>query len=190
MRIITGSAKGTKLKTPQGFNTRPTADRVKESLFNILGPKIKDAKVLDLFAGTGNLGLEALSRGAQHAAFVDNNSASVGIVKENAVRTKLTGKIEVYRGDVLKILLRLKQDKRFFDIVFCDPPYNQGLVQQVLTFLDANSMLNPSGLLILEHSLHDVLPSDLKALQVYRMERYGETVLSFVTTHIGESEGG
>ncbi|MBP2640163.1 MAG: methyltransferase [Firmicutes bacterium] len=185
MRIITGSAKGTKLKTPQGFNTRPTADRVKESLFNILGPQIKDAMVLDLFAGTGNLGLEALSRGARHAVFVDHDSASVGIVKENAVRTKLTEKTEVYRNDVLKILLRFKHEKRFFDIVFCDPPYNQGWVQQVLAFFDAHSLLNPCGLLIFEHSRHDMLPSDLKALQVDRVEFYGETVLSFVTIRIG-----
>lgn len=190
MRIITGSAKGTKLKTPQGFNTRPTADRIKESLFNILGPKIKDALVLDLFAGTGNLGLEALSRGARRSVFVDHNSTSVSVIKENSVRTKLMEKTEVCRGDVLKTLLRLKHEKRFFDIIFCDPPYNEGLVQQVLTFLDVNPLLHPGGLLILEHSRHDLLPSNLKTMRIDRIERYGETVLSFVTCSIEELEGG
>lgn len=190
MRIITGSAKGMKLKAPSGLNTRPTTDRVKESLFNILGPKVQDAAVLDLFSGTGNLGLEALSRGAQYAVFVDNNLSSINTINENALRTRLKGKADIYRGDVLKILWRLKRDEKTFDIVFCDPPYNQGWVQQVLLFFDTNAMLNPCGLLILEHSRHDDLTIGLQTLEVSREERYGETVISFVTIRDEELQGG
>ncbi len=190
MRIITGSAKGTKLKTPQGLNTRPTADRIKESLFNILGPRINGAAVLDLFAGTGNLGLEALSRGARHAIFVDHSPVSIGIIKDNAIRTGLQEKCDVFRGDVLKILLRLQRENKFFDIIFCDPPYNQGWIQQVVAFLDVNSLMNPQGILVLEHSRHDELTTELNVLQVKRMERYGETVLSFLQSRNGEPERG
>ena len=134
MRIITGTAKGCRLKAPKGMGTRPTADRVKESLFNILGQSVRDSFVLDMFAGTGALGLEALSRGAIGAVFVDKATANV--ILGNAVHTKLADRAEIIAGDVNKILPRLEKKGLSFDIIFADPPYNLGLESSLLDFID------------------------------------------------------
>jgi 16S rRNA (guanine966-N2)-methyltransferase len=180
MRIITGSAKGTKLNAPRGLGTRPTADRVKESIFNILSDIVLNAQVLDIFAGTGNLGLEALSRGATAAVFIDNNIESIKIIKDNAQRTNLSGHAEIYRNDVIRALERFVQTGRSFDLIFCDPPYNQGLIQIVLEKIAKNSILNPEGILIVEHSKHEKIIDEWDKLQLRRVERYGETLISFL----------
>ena len=118
MRIITGDARGARLKTPRGMNTRPTADRVKESVFNILGTRVADARVLDLFAGTGNLGLEALSRGATRCIFVDVRTAST--IRENALHTKQEHKTEILRADVYKTLSHCIKKGNEFELIFCE----------------------------------------------------------------------
>jgi 16S rRNA (guanine(966)-N(2))-methyltransferase RsmD len=181
VRIITGHAKGTKLKTPRGLETRPTADRVKESVFNILGDAVWDALVLDLFAGTGNLGLEALSRGARHAVFIDQSLNSVAIIKENALHTKLAEHTEVHKDEVVRALAKMIRSGRLFDLVFCDPPYNQGLVARVLQQMDENPVLVPGGIMVIEHSKHEIIAAEWKKLTVKRTERYGETLMSFLT---------
>ena len=131
MRIITGSARGCRLKTPKGAEvTRPTADRVKESLFNILGSMVAGRKVLDIFAGTGNLGIEALSRGAQSAVFVDKATAK--LIGENLQLTRLAEKAVVRSSDVFAELSRQGAGKAKFSLIFCDPPYHKGLWQQGL----------------------------------------------------------
>lgn len=180
MRIITGSAKGLKLKAPAGLDTRPTTDRVKESVFNILGDIVVDASVLDLFAGTGNLGLEALSRGSKIAVFVDHGSESIGIIKENANHTKLVEHTEIYKSDVLRALDKFIQMKRSFDLLFCDPPYNKGFVQAVLTKLDRNPIMALDGVIVIEHSRHEEITDQWENLQLRRTERYGETLISFL----------
>lgn len=180
MRIITGSAKGTQLKAPRGLATRPTADRVKESVFNILGDIVIDAHVLDIFAGTGNLGLEALSRGATAAVFIDNSTESIDIIKANAERTKLTARTEIYKNDVTRALDKFVQNDRSFDLIFCDPPYNQGLIQIVLDRIENHSLLKPKGILVIEHSKHEKITDDWNNLQLRRVERYGETLVSFL----------
>jgi 16S rRNA (guanine966-N2)-methyltransferase len=180
MRIITGSAKGTKLNAPRGLGTRPTADRVKESVFNILGDLVVDAQVLDIFAGTGNLGLEALSRGATAAVFIDNNIESINIIKGNAQRTKLNGHAEIYRNDVIRALDKFVETSRSFDLIFCDPPYNQGLIHIVLEKVAKHSILNPEGILVMEHSKHEKITDEWDKLQLRRVERYGETLISFL----------
>lgn len=191
MRIITGSAKGTKLKTPSGLETRPTADRVKESVFNILGQAVDDVLVLDLFAGTGNLGLEALSRGARHGVFVDQSLASVNIIKENAARTKLVDKVEIYRNEVLRALDNIIiKSGRMFSLIFCDPPYNQGLAGAVLQKIDTNSILEPDGIVIIEHSRHEPIASEWEKLQLKRTEKYGETLVSFLISNVDGSRRG
>ena len=137
MRIITGSARGCRLKTPQGQETtRPTADRVKESVFNILGSMVQDRRVLDLFAGTGNLGLEALSRGAAAAVFADRTTAD--LIRENARRTRLEDRVQVLSGDVFAILRRLEAQGERFSLIFCDPPYHKGLWQQALAAIGSS----------------------------------------------------
>lgn len=181
MRIITGSAKGTKLKAPCGSQTRPTADRVKESVFNILGRIVEDAKVLDLFGGTGNLGLETLSRGAESAVFIDKSPSSVNLIKENSIITKLESRTEVFKTDSLKALDRFIQGGRQFDLIFCDPPYNKGLVQLVLKKIDSSQILTSNGMIIVEHSKHEPIHTEFAQLVVKRTEKYGETLVTFVT---------
>lgn len=180
MRIITGSAKGAKLKAPPGIDTRPTADRVKESVFNILGDIVVDASVLDVFAGTGNLGLEALSRGAKSAVFIDKSNDCIAIIKENAQRTQLIEHAEIHKNDVLRALDRFVQAGRSFDLVFCDPPYNQGFVQAVLEKLDKQPIMTLGGVVVIEHSRHEKITDEWENLQLKRTERYGATLMSFL----------
>ncbi|MBP2658548.1 MAG: methyltransferase, partial [Firmicutes bacterium] len=180
MRIITGSAKGIKLSAPRGLGTRPTADRVKEAVFNILGDIVVDAQVLDIFAGTGNLGLEALSRGASAAVFIDSSIDSITSIKENAQRTKLIGQVEILKNDVIRALDRFAGTGRSFDLIFCDPPYNKGLVQKVLEKIETNAIVNPKGILVIEHSKHEEIKNQWDHLQLRRVEKYGETLISFL----------
>ena len=180
MRIITGSAKGIRLNAPRGLETRPTTDRVKESVFNILGDVVVDAQVLDIFAGTGNLGLEALSRGATAAVFIDSSIESIKIIKDNAQRTKLIEQTEIYRNDVIRALDRFVETSRSFDLIFCDPPYNKGLVEIVLEKIENNSILKPKGILVIEHSKHEKITDQWSNLQLRRVEQYGETLISFL----------
>lgn len=185
MRIIAGTAKGIRLKTPKGMNTRPTADRVKESVFGILGATPQEAEVLDLFAGTGNLGLEALSRGAVSAVLVDKNVQSIKIIMENAILTNLSGSSVICREEVMQALRRLDAAGKSFDLIFCDPPYNLGLAPKVLQILDVSGVLRNGGVLVLEHSRHEKIPEELKRIVAYRIEFYGETVVSFFTKQEG-----
>ena len=181
MRIITGSAKGLKLKTPKGLAVRPTGDRVKESVFNILADRVIDATVADFFAGTGNLGIEALSRGASGAVFVDNSQASVSLLRANVALARLVDRAEIHKADVSAAISRLAQAGRRFDLIFCDPPYNRGYVAAVLQQIAARDLLSPDGLIIIEHSQHEMIPDDLSSLHIVRSQRYGETMVSFLT---------
>ena len=173
MRIITGTAKGCRLKSPQGWDTRPTADRIKESLFNILGQRVRGRTVLDLFSGTGGLGLEALSRGADRAVFVDR--ATAALIEENALHTRLAERAEVCRGDVFSVMARLAAERRVFDLVFCDPPYHRGLWEKALCFLDTSGLFAGDGILVVEHGADENAVPVLERLACVRRERYGRT---------------
>lgn len=180
MRIITGNAKGLQLKTPKGLDIRPTSDRVKESLFSILADTVTGAAVADLFAGTGNLGLEALSRGAASAVFVDVSPVSLKIARENVAKARLLDKADFLRMDVLAAVDRFGKAGRRFDLIFSDPPYNRGLASATLRQIDTGDILSPGGIIVIEHSRHEPLPSDLANIAVRRTERYGETLVSFL----------
>ena len=173
MRIITGSARGAKLKTPKGMDTRPTADRVKESLFNILGRNVEDKCVLDIFAGTGNLGLEALSRGAKQAVFIDK--ATAVLIKENAEHTHLSEQARVLKGDVFALLTRLNSEGNKFDLVFCDPPYHLGLWEKVLLLFDRLPLLNDGALIVVEHGTDENDIPVMSSIVELRNEKYGKT---------------
>ena len=180
MRIITGSARGCRLKTPKGAEvTRPTADRVKESLFNILGQMVAGRKVLDIFAGTGNLGLEALSRGAESAVFVDKATAK--LIAENLQLTRLQEKGIVRSGDVFAELSRQAAGKAEFSLIFCDPPYHKGLWQQALRQIEASDgLMAENGILVVEHGAEENEIPELSRLQLVHNRRYGHTTqLSF-----------
>ena len=175
MRVITGSARGRKLKTPANYDIRPTTDNVKEAVFNIIQFDIEGRRVLDLFAGTGQLGIECLSRGAAEAVFIDQSRDAVGIIKDNLKSCGLQG--AVLQTDALQFLRRGGN----FDLIFVDPPYNKGWVQKVLHKLESVPLLTESGWLILEHSRHDDLTGQVPAgYEQFRSQQYGETILTFL----------
>ena len=151
MRVIAGSARHLKLKTLDTFDTRPTTDRIKETLFNMIAPWIGDCTFLDLFAGSGSIGIEALSRGAKEAVFVEQNRNAVLCIKENLKYTKLEQKAYVMEQDVLTALRRLDGTKKF-DYVFMDPPYNQESEKEILQYLSGSELLSEYAVIIVEAS--------------------------------------
>lgn len=152
MRVIAGKARRIQLKTIEGLETRPTTDRIKETLFNMIAHGLRDTSFLDLFAGSGGIGIEALSRGAKETVFVEKNPKAVVCIRENLKKTKLEEQAEVLQTDVISALSRLEGRKKF-DYVFMDPPYNQFLEKQVLMHLAQSDLLNEDALIIVEASL-------------------------------------
>ena len=179
LRVISGSAKGLKLQTLEGMNTRPTTDRVKENLFNIIAPYIPGSNVLDLFAGTGSLGIEALSRGANSAVFCDQHEQSADIINRNLQHTKLTDKSEVFLGEAQLILKKLSQLSKKFDIIFLDPPYKKEIVPDILQSLEKYGVLDEKVLISVETDIEDQLPTETGTLCVSREQIYGKTKLTF-----------
>ena len=181
MRIITGKARGLHLTVPKNYDVRPTADRVKESLFNIIGQRVSGAAVLDLFAGTGNLGLEAWSRGARLIQFVDHNRDSLKLVRSNIAKCRAEQDCKVLKHDAEAAVDLLFRQGQRFDLIFVDPPYNKGWVQKVLHKLESVPLLTESGWLILEHSRHDDLTGQVPAgYEQFRSQQYVETILTFL----------
>jgi 16S rRNA (guanine966-N2)-methyltransferase len=152
MRVIAGSAKRLQLKTVEGMETRPTTDRIKETLFNMISAYIADSNFLDLFSGSGAIGIEALSRGAASVVFVEQSKKAMECIKDNLRYTKLADKAEVYETDVLNALKRL-EGKKTFDYIFMDPPYNQLHEKRVLEYLSNSTLLSDDGIIIVEASL-------------------------------------
>ena len=152
MRVIAGSAKRLQLKTIDGINTRPTTDRIKETLFNMISEYLADSYFLDLFSGSGAIGIEALSRGAAHAVFVEQSKKAMDCIRENLKYTKLADRAETYETDVLNALSRMEHYKSF-DYIFMDPPYNQFLEKRVLEYLSTSGLLSDDGIIIVEASL-------------------------------------
>ncbi|MCX7921263.1 MAG: 16S rRNA (guanine(966)-N(2))-methyltransferase RsmD [Clostridia bacterium] len=179
LRVISGTAKGHKLKTVKGDVTRPTSDRVKESLFNIIAPYIAESDVLDLFAGTGNLAIEALSRGAKTAVLVDKSHESIMVIKENLAHTKMVDRATVLVGDVAVMIKKLYNEGKKFDIIFLDPPYNKNLVQSTLNHILENDIITDGGIIVAERDKDDDVPEEFGVLKLIRDQKYGDTVLSF-----------
>jgi 16S rRNA (guanine966-N2)-methyltransferase len=177
MRIISGTCRGRKLVEIQGRAIRPTSDRTREAVFNILGPRVRGARVLDLFAGTGALGIEALSRGADHATFVDISCDSI---HENLNRCRFEGQATVICCDIIKTFSPAGLKGPPFDLVFIDPPYEKKYIEQTLEkacFLD---LLARDSILIAEHSYKENLEIDFSALDIYRQKKYSKTIISFI----------
>lgn len=178
MRVIAGSAKKRHIKAPRGWTGRPTSDRVKEALFNILGEIIQDSAFLDIFAGTGNVGIEALSRGAGPVVFIEKHPRALEAIRDNLNITKLGGG-SVLAGDCLDMLALLHKQEKKFDIVFLDPPYGLGLEEIVIGEIDGLKLLRENGLLVAESSKRNILPENIKGFKKMRQEKYGDTLLSF-----------
>lgn len=152
MRVIAGSARRLLLKTPEGMETRPTTDRIKETLFNILQPDIPGCHFLDLFSGSGAIAIEALSRGAAQAVLVENHPQAISCIRQNLSSTRLSDRAKVMEGDVFACLKRLEGQNQPFDLVFMDPPYGQGLEQKVLRQLRDSSLIDSHTRIIIEAS--------------------------------------
>ena len=179
MRIVAGSAKGRKIETPEGMDVRPTTDRVREALFSSIAFRIVDNRVLDLFAGTGALGLEALSRGAASAVFVDRARKSAALVRRNIERCGFGARAEVVERDAERALRLLAARGERFDLIFLDPPYAGPLLAAALETLAQTALLAPSGVILAEHPA-DRVPRPPDGLAIATTKRYGKTVLSFV----------
>jgi 16S rRNA (guanine(966)-N(2))-methyltransferase RsmD len=179
MRIISGSARGRRLKVPKGQALRPTAARVKEALFDILSHDLSGLKVLDLFAGTGSLSLEALSRGAEEVVLVDASRHAVQAIRDNLRRLGLTERASIWPVPVLQGLRALARKRKKFHLIFLDPPYERGIVKSTLRALGEKDLLEGDGLVILEHSVREEIDRAYGNLALREQRRYGTTMLSF-----------
>lgn len=177
MRVIAGAAKGRKLLSVSGQATRPITDRVKKSLFDILGERVVDALFLDLFAGTGSVGIEALSRGARRAVFVERSRQALKVIVENLKATGLADRAQVVSADAFKFLKRAFDEK--FDIIYMAPPQYKGLWAKMLLALDKRELLTSEGLIIAQMHPKEFVALDLKSLQLTDQRRYGSTLLCF-----------
>jgi len=175
MRVITGKARGVQLKTPDGMQTRPTADRVKEALFSIINFDLPGAAVLDLFGGTGQLGIEALSRGAKSATFIDAREDACKIIRENLKRTKLEAQGRVVRSDYLAYLKRCREK---FDIILLDPPYAEVFLENALKCITEIDILQTGGIIVAERPLGKELPWDFPGFSRSRDYKYGKTLIT------------
>ena len=175
MRVISGTARGITLKTPEGMQTRPTADRVKEAMFSIIHFDIPGAKVLDLFGGTGQLGIEALSRGASGATFVDHSEAACRLIRENLRRTKFEAAGKVIRGDYLEYLSRCREQ---YDIILLDPPYAEVFLENALKRITEIDILRSGGIIVAERPVGKELPWDFEGFTRSRDYKYGQILLT------------
>ncbi|WP_416199205.1 16S rRNA (guanine(966)-N(2))-methyltransferase RsmD [Sporanaerobacter sp.] len=182
LRIISGSKKGYKLKSPKGLDTRPTQDRIKESLFSILGDIRIEAKVLDLFAGSGGIGIEFLSRGAGECYFIDNSLSSIKTINENLYETNLKSKSYVYKNDVFKAIKILGKKNIRFDYIFMDPPYEKGLVLETLKIVCENNILEDRGIIIAEHESKLMIDKSVFCLNEVDKRFYGDKAITFYMT--------
>ena len=175
MRVITGKARGVALKTPDGMTTRPTTDRVKEALFSIIQFEIPGANVLDLFGGTGQLGIEALSRGAKSCTFVDAGEPACRLIRENLKRTRLESEGQVIRSDYLAYLKRCRES---YNIIFLDPPYAEVFLETSLKCIAEIDILQSGGIIVAERPLGKDLPWEMEGFQRSRDYKYGNTLLT------------
>lgn len=179
MRVITGKSKGKKLIAPKGLHTRPTSDKVKESIFDILGYIKDNSQVLDLYAGSGGIGIEFLSRGANICYFIDNDLNSIRAIKENLERTRFTSQAQVYKNSAEKAVCILGSKGIIFDYIFLDPPYEKGILVPILEKIDQNKILSEEGILIVEHESKLVLPENINGLVKKDSRKYGGTAITF-----------
>ncbi len=176
MRVVAGSARGLKLVPPDGDRVRPTLDRVREALFNIIGPDLPGAAFLDLYAGSGANGIEALSRGAARAVFVDNHPESQACIRKNLASTKLEERGQLTRNRLPEEMGRIGGT---YDVIFADPPYNFTDYEALLVGIDRAGLLAAGGRVILEHASKQDLPERAGRLERVRERRYGKTTLAF-----------
>lgn len=178
MRVITGSARGAKLKTLDGLSTRPTSDRVKEAIFNILQFDLEGRRVLDLFAGSGQLAIEALSRGADYAVLVDQSAEAVKIIKDNLKKVRFDQSASVFQSDYLRYLSTTRER---FDIILLDPPYAENFLENALRKISEIDILTEGGIIVCERPREKVLPATVGDLICSKDYLYGKTAVNLYT---------
>ena len=171
MRVITGIARGRRLKEPNGMETRPTADRVKEAIFSSIQFEVEGRKVLDLFGGTGQMGIEALSRGATHCTFVDLQKQAVAIIRENVNSTGFADQSTVIQGDALAFLSRCQEK---FDLIFLDPPYGSGLLEKAMELITTIDIVSENGIIVCENGSNSGWPVVAEPYRMQKEYRYGK----------------
>jgi len=184
MRITGGTGRGTRLRVPAGDRVRPTADKVKQALFNILGDRVRDAVVLDLYAGTGGIGIEALSRGASRAVLVDDSRKSLQVIRRNVEQAGCGDAAQVIAAKAESFIRKAAER---FDIVFLDPPYTQE-IERLLDLIAGSELLEPDAIVVAEHFKKQPSPESAGGLSLYREARYGDTVLAFYQSGAGSRE--
>lgn len=178
MRVIAGKVRGINLVTPQGKHTRPTADRIKETLFNIIQADVPDSRFLDLFSGSGGIAIEALSRGAREAVFVDNNREAILCIKENIKKTGFSDITQVMQAEAMQAIKRLSNTGKAFDIIFMDPPYNYGIEKEVTELLLKSPVVQEDTLIIAETSIQtdisymEGFPCRLEKVKEYKTNKH------------------
>lgn len=178
MRVVSGKAKGTLLKAVPGLYTRPTTDKVKEAIFSMIGPYFSGGTVLDLYAGTGGLGIEALSRGMDKAIFVDKDRKSIEIIRYNLAQAKLESQAEVYRNDADKAIKALGKRDILLDLVFLDPPYKLTHMDETVCKLGEAGLLPSGATIVVEHDSNHVYEDEISGFHQLKTAVYGETSVS------------
>lgn len=182
-RIIAGSAKSIRLATLSGSQARPTGDRAKEALFSILSPRLPAAGFLDLYSGSGQIGLEAASRGSTDVVLVEKDRGCQKIIQENIARTGLDASVKLVPGDVRRVLPGLLCERRRFEIIYLDPPYKTAVADFLSLAQPLGGLLTENGILVLEHFTGDETPANVMNLQLSRRCQYGSAMLSFYYHH-------
>ncbi|WP_379966987.1 16S rRNA (guanine(966)-N(2))-methyltransferase RsmD [Ectobacillus sp. sgz5001026] len=188
MRVVSGTCKGHPLKAVPGTSTRPTTDKVKEAIFNIIGPYFDGGIALDLFGGSGGLGIEALSRGMDLAIFIDRDMKAVQTIRQNLQHCHLNDQAEIYRNDAERALKALVKREVLFDLILLDPPYKQQQLVALISTIEQQGLLAQSGTIMAEHAVDSELPDKIGHLQRVKYENYGITAIS-IYEHEGEENG-
>ena len=178
MRVISGIAKGRPLKAVPGVGTRPTTDKVKEAVFSMIGPYFDGGDALDLFAGTGGLGIEALSRGMERAVFVDADRKAIETIRHNIQAVKLESRAEIYKADAFQALKAMGKRQTSFDLIFLDPPYRMKSVPEMLQYMEEHAIARDGATAVVEHEAAHQYPEQIGSFMLRRRAEYGETAVS------------
>ena len=179
MRITSGTLKNRKIKSREGKETRPTLERIKEAIFSIIGDKITDARFLDLYSGTGNMAIEALSRGAGRAVMIEQDKEALRIIIENVNDLKLDGKCRAYKNDVFRAVEILGRKNEKFDVIFLDPPYKENITEKTLEKISESEILAEDGIIISEHSVYEKSKDTVGNLVKYDERDYNKKIVTF-----------
>jgi 16S rRNA (guanine966-N2)-methyltransferase len=188
MRVISGASKGRKLATQRGQALRPTSGRIKESIFSVLGGNVEGKVVLDLFAGTGNLGIEALSRGAGKAFFAEQGRQALSLIQKNLAQCGLEGQARILPGDALRAIGILDAKGESFDLIFMDPPYERGLVARTFGKLQTHRIYHEGSILVVQRDRREPLPDPLEGWRLIREKKTGDTIVSYLTPSFSSDE--